>query len=354
MNIKLTNNFDWFMEQEITMPFQILVEFEKIAACHGISVQALDSYTGLNKKEREQRSRLSLKYLEDTFSFLCEKTNDELLSTAVSPLARGTTLFACKLGCHAKNLLSALNTIEVFYNLTLGPLKFQLKRRERKAILCIFIDFNPTIEHGIIAEIFIMVFYRLICMLINKRIHLYKAFVPHGKPSYGEEYKLLHNTKLVFNSDFLGFEFDEHHLQTSINAKYDQIAHYFQNPMQLIKLHLADSVTYAGQVQHLFITMGMNKLPSKEEIAKELNISTRTLHRRLALEGACFQQLKNDYRYKLSAHYLTATELTVEEIAYKLNLCDASSFIHSFKKWSGKIQIPTVKKINDGVLIRNN
>ncbi|MCI2286226.1 AraC family transcriptional regulator [Colwellia sp. MSW7] len=264
-----------------------------------------------------------------------DQTNDELLHTATSPLAKGTTLFACKLGCHAKNLLSALTTIEEFYNLTLGPLKLQLKRRGGKATLCIYIDFIPTIKQGIIAEIYIMVFYRLVCMLINKRIHIYKSFVPHGKPSYGEEYKLLYNTKLVFNSDYLGFEFDEYHLQTSINAKYEQVAHYFQNPMQLIKLHLADHVTYAGKVQHLFMTMEMNGLPSKEEIAKKLNISTRTLHRRLAIEGTCFQQLKNEYRYKLAAHYLTTTELTVEEIAYKLNLCDASSFIHSFHKWSG-------------------
>ena len=338
MNIKLTNNSGLFMEKEITMPFQTLVEFEKIAACHDIPVQTLDSHIGLKKKEREQRSRLPLKYLEDAFFFLYDQTNDELLHTATSPLAKGTTLFACKLGCHAKNLLSALTTIEEFYNLTLGPLKLQLKRRGGKATLCIYIDFIPTIKQGIIAEIYIMVFYRLVCMLINKRIHIYKTFVPHGKPSYGEEYKLLYNNKLVYNSDFLGFEFDELHLHSSINAKYDQVAHYFQNPMQLIKLHLADNVTYAGKVQHLFMSMSMsmNELPNKEEVAKKLNLSTRTLHRKLIFEGTSFQQLKDDYRYKLAAHYLTTTKLTVEEIGYKLNLCDASSFIHSFHKWSGK------------------
>ena len=48
-------------------------------------------------------------------------------------------------------------------------------------------------------------------------------FVPHAKPSYGEEYKLLYNNKLVFNSDFIGFEFDELHLHASIKAKYDQV-----------------------------------------------------------------------------------------------------------------------------------
>ncbi|MCI2286192.1 hypothetical protein L3081_25620 [Colwellia sp. MSW7] len=50
MNIKLTNNSDLFMEKEITMPFQTLVEFEKIAACHDIPVQTLDSHIGLKKK----------------------------------------------------------------------------------------------------------------------------------------------------------------------------------------------------------------------------------------------------------------------------------------------------------------
>ncbi|WP_085300737.1 AraC family transcriptional regulator [Colwellia polaris] len=336
MNIKLTNNSDLFMQKEITMPFQTLVEFEKIAAYHDISVQTLHSHIGLPNKKREQSSRVALKYLEDAFSFLYESTNDELLHTALTPLAKGTTLFACKLGCQAKNLLSALCTIEEFYDLTLGPLKIRLKRKANKVQLCIYIDFNPAIKQVIIAEVYLMVFYRLICMLINKRIHIYKMFVPHAKPSYGEEYKLLYNNKLVFNSDFIGFEFDELHLHASIKAKYDQVAQYFQNPLQLIKLHLADSVTYAGKVQYLFMSMSMNELPSKEEVAKKLNLSIRTLHRKLILEGTCFQQLKDDYRYKLAAHYLTTTDLMVEEIAYKLNLCDASSFIHSFNKWSGK------------------
>jgi len=335
MSIKLIDNSGLFMDKEITMPFQAYTELEKIACHLGVSIQAPLSHLALMGMNLEQHSRLPLQLLADAFSLLYEHTNDELLDTATSPLARGTTLFTCKLGCNAKNLISALKTIEEFYNLTLGPLKLQLKRKSGKATLCIYIDFDPNIKQVVMAEIFIMVFYRLICMLINKRIHIYKMFVPHPKPSYGEEYKLLYNNEVIFDSDFLGFEFDEQHLQTSINAKYDHISQYFKNPVELIKLHLADSVTYAGKVQHLFMTMSINELPSKETIAKVLNISTRTLHRRLTFEGTNFQQLKDEHRYKLAAHYLTTSKLTVEEIAYKLNLCDASSFIHSFNKWSG-------------------
>jgi AraC-like DNA-binding protein len=261
-------------------------------------------------------------------------TNDELLGTGETPLAKGTTLFACKLGCKAKNLITALTLIEEFYNLTLGPLKLSLKRHAGKVRLYIDIKFKSEIQQVIISEIYLMVFYRLICMLINKRITIYQLFFAHAEHSYSGEYNLMSNNKPVWNCDYLGFEFNEHHLQDPVKVKFAQISAYFKNPIQLVKLHLADSQTFSGKIQYLF--MSEQNIPTKGEVAKKFNISPRTLHRKLVENGTCYQQLKDEYRYKLAVHYLINTQLTLEEIAFKLKLCDTSSFIHSFKKWSGK------------------
>jgi AraC-like DNA-binding protein len=65
-------------------------------------------------------------------------------------------------------------------------------------------------------------------------------------------------------------------------------------------------------------------------------MSESTLQRRLATEGYKFQQLLDQVRNKLAHEYLTATKLSIDEIAALLGFSDAANFRRSFKRWSKK------------------
>lgn len=324
------------MEKEINMPFQILEGFEKIAAYQGITKEELARLINLSKKARELKSRIPLDKIESIYTYLLEKSNDELLTLGTKPLAKGSLLFACKLGCRSKNLFNALSLIEEFYRLTLGPFNIKLIRKAGKVKLCIELQLKPEIDHVLFNDIYLMMFYRFVCMLIGKRLEVHRFFILHSKHAYSGEYNLILNENVELNSQYLGFEFDECHLQDPIKAKFEDISQYFINPLKLCKLHLADNITYAGKVQQLFISMvTKHGLPTKHDVANALNISPRTLHRKLLQDSTSFQELKDEYRYKLALHYLINSTLTLEEITFKLKLSDTSSFIHRFKKWSG-------------------
>lgn len=70
-------------------------------------------------------------------------------------------------------------------------------------------------------------------------------------------------------------------------------------------------------------------------IAADLNMSPRTLRRRLKLEGTCLQNLVDEIREKLALRYLTETELSITQISSKLDFNDASYFSKSFRRWVG-------------------
>ncbi len=75
--------------------------------------------------------------------------------------------------------------------------------------------------------------------------------------------------------------------------------------------------------------------PGIVEVARELRLSARTLQRRLAEDGASFQQLIQEARRELARHYLLHSSLELTETAYLLGYEDAHSFFRAFHGWEG-------------------
>ncbi len=90
----------------------------------------------------------------------------------------------------------------------------------------------------------------------------------------------------------------------------------------------------AGQIRdRLLSTPG--RLADMEVIASELNISSRTLRRRLEEQGSSFRQLQEEVRQALAEELLAIASLSQEEIAERLGYSEVSNFLHAFKRWKG-------------------
>lgn len=83
----------------------------------------------------------------------------------------------------------------------------------------------------------------------------------------------------------------------------------------------------------------LNLLPSGEagidEVASRLNVSRRTLQRRLSDRGTNFQQLLQSTREQLALRYLADQHLGITDIAFLLGYADQGSFSGAFKSWHG-------------------
>jgi AraC-like DNA-binding protein len=75
--------------------------------------------------------------------------------------------------------------------------------------------------------------------------------------------------------------------------------------------------------------------PSIHAMARDLNMSTRTLLRKLREEGATYQILLDDARKEVAEWYLVRTREPIEAIADRLGYADASNFSRSFRRWFG-------------------
>jgi len=89
------------------------------------------------------------------------------------------------------------------------------------------------------------------------------------------------------------------------------------------------------QVKGILKRLLAGRRPGIEDVARELGLSSRTLQRRLAEDGATFQQLMQEARRELARHYLLHASLELNETAYLLGYEDAHSFFRAFHDWEG-------------------
>jgi AraC-like DNA-binding protein len=89
------------------------------------------------------------------------------------------------------------------------------------------------------------------------------------------------------------------------------------------------------QVKGILKPLLAGRRPGIEDVARELGTSPRTLQRRLAEDGARFEQLLQEARRELARHYLLHSSLELNLTAYLLGYEDAHSFFRAFHDWEG-------------------
>lgn len=71
-------------------------------------------------------------------------------------------------------------------------------------------------------------------------------------------------------------------------------------------------------------------------VASELNLSLRSLQRKLRAEGVSFSELLEDTRRELGRDYVRDTQLSINEISYLLGFTEPGNFSRAFRRWYGK------------------
>jgi len=72
---------------------------------------------------------------------------------------------------------------------------------------------------------------------------------------------------------------------------------------------------------------------SQQTVARALNMSLRSMQRKLNEEGVSFRRLLDDTRRRLARQYSADPTLAAGEVAYLLGFADASSFSRASRRW---------------------
>lgn len=90
-----------------------------------------------------------------------------------------------------------------------------------------------------------------------------------------------------------------------------------------------------GQWVELMLREAQTLQPSVAQLAGLLNMSPRTLARRLSAEGINFRTLSSAIRQQRACEMLADRDMTIHQIAYQLGYGDSTAFIRAFRQYSG-------------------
>ena len=88
-----------------------------------------------------------------------------------------------------------------------------------------------------------------------------------------------------------------------------------------VRAHLVESMP-SGRVKEM-------------DTAQRLNMSVRTLQRKLKQEDTTFKKVLDETRRELSLSYIKDKHTPIKEITYLLGYSDPANFSRAFKRWTG-------------------
>ena len=91
-----------------------------------------------------------------------------------------------------------------------------------------------------------------------------------------------------------------------------------------------------AEAVNALLSQNPREFHSLERVARKLNVSSRTLRRRLTDENASFHQMQREARKRYAIAYLRETRMSIEDIADQLGFSDAANFRRAFKQWTGQ------------------
>lgn len=90
-----------------------------------------------------------------------------------------------------------------------------------------------------------------------------------------------------------------------------------------------------GQVRQLLLGAA-GLAASFEDVASQLAMAPRSLHRRLTEEGTSFRNLVEAERKQLAGQLLESTEMKQDDLAFQLGYGDSTAFARAFRRWFGQ------------------
>lgn len=97
----------------------------------------------------------------------------------------------------------------------------------------------------------------------------------------------------------------------------------------------SNSVSTSTAIRSLLGSDFTGGVPSFEDMAKSMHMSASTLRRHLLAEGTSYQKIKDESRQAIAEQMLCFGDTKISEISTHVGFSDTSSFVRSFRTWTG-------------------
>lgn len=240
----------------------------------------------------------------------------------------GYVLLACP------HLGAALNRLEKYARLLDRSFFMEITGDEK------YITFSwplmiREVYHPLFAEMGIATFVQYARNLTGKDLPLQSVSFCHEPIVDVSRYTEFFGCPVQFNQPEAFMSFEINHLNTPLRQPDERLLTILENQAMQALAQIPNQQQFLQQVHAIMLTLCRETLPTLDEVASRLNMSARTLQRKLSDHGFTFQQLLEQTQQHLAEQYLKDERLQLVEIAQLLGYSDQSAFTRAFKRWTG-------------------
>ena len=256
----------------------------------------------------------------------------------------GTFRMMCLFIIHCRTLEQALRRAWSFYDYCDQYRRVQYRnpgeplvpQGDGDQVLWVF-QRGPEPQDQVVQANVLLMMYRFYSWLAGKPLPLTEVYLQGAAAGNAGEYEALFDCGVRFGQRIPGLLLPAPVLKLPVVQDEDSLRDYLrQTPYQLVRRDPPGvDRRLSDQVERILTRYASGAMPGARDVASALNMSARTLHRRLTQEGTSFQQIKDNFRSALARHYLARPELSIDAIATLMGFQDNSAFYRSFRKWTG-------------------
>lgn len=178
---------------------------------------------------------------------------------------------------------------------------------------------------------------RFCSWLIGKPLEILEVHFQADKPDTKLHLlKQAFSCPIKFQQKSNGFLFDSSFLEAPIIHNEDSLNEFLKAAPYHLSISHVDESSIQTKIRALVGNDFSQDFPIVDEVAGQLNMSVRTLRRRLQEENTSFQALKDSIRMEAAMTYLNRPGLKINAVAALMGFDEPSAFHRAFKKWTGK------------------
>jgi len=315
-----------------------------IASIASVLGNVLDHY-GLDKYAIAQQAgididiaykpndRISTSMLQKVWKIAVQQTGDECLGLTYAEYVQPAYLYGLGLSWITSDTLKdSINRLvryqrsistAVDYSLIEHPDSYQviLKSRLKKTVI-------ETYDASI-ATLF-----KMCRITYGPELEAMRVCISHPKPDCAEKFNQFFGVKVEFNAEQTQIFFTKHHFELKLTSSNPELAR-MNDQIVLNYLNKFDKKNIGMQVRARIIEQLTNGVPQQEHVASSLNLSLRSLQRKLHEHNTSYKEIFDDTRLELSKQYLRNSDKPIIEIGFLLGFSESGNFSRAFRRWTG-------------------
>ena len=241
-------------------------------------------------------------------------------STLAAAMRRGIEFNAC---CRVPRGAEVINELTV-------------DEEDRGATLSYLSSNDPPGEqHSVLCNLAMWI--RFCGWLVGQHIDVSAAACAGPEPAFMAGIRHFFPCPVSFDQPVNSVTFSDRHLEAELIRNEADLQDFLKlAPYHMVIEPLAATRSITHRIREILGEDFREEMPSFEELTGLLNMSARTLRRRLEKEGTSYQRIKDNARRDVAISMLSRDGLTVSEVAERVGFSDPSAFHRSFKKWTGQ------------------